>query len=271
VAEYICKQCGVQFAESAVPPAACPICLDDRQYVNWDGQQWTTLAELGADHSNRVEAEGPHIYGVGTEPSVAIGQRALLVQSPGGNVLWDCMSYIDTATIERVRELGGISAIAISHPHFYGAMVAWSRAFDHAPIYLHAADKEWVMQPDPAIVHWDGDTYSLHDGLTLVRGGIHFPGGTVLHWPAGAGGRGALLTGDIFAVVPDRRYTSFMYSFPNFIPEHPDAIRAAVERMEQFDFDVIYGGWWKRVTETDAKENLRFSMRRYLRHIGHAE
>ena len=28
-----------------------------------------------------------------------------------------------------MNELGGIAAIAISHPHYYTSMVEWSRAF----------------------------------------------------------------------------------------------------------------------------------------------
>ena len=110
------------------------------------------------------------------------------MQTPGGNVLWDCITLIDEATITAVNALGGISAIAISHPHYYSSMIEWSQAFD-APIYLHAADREWVMRPDPAIRFWEGETQPLAGGLTLVRCGGHFAGGTVLHWPAGAGGQ----------------------------------------------------------------------------------
>ena len=74
------------------------------------------------------------------------------------------------------------------------------------------------MRPDPHIQFWEGKTKPLPGGMTLIRCGGHFPGGTVLHWPDGAGGRGALLSGDILTVVPDRRYVSFMYSYPNLIP-----------------------------------------------------
>ena len=53
--------------------------------------------------------------------------------------------------------MGGIKAIAISHPHYYSSMVEWSRAFGGVPIYLHAADRQWVMRPDHAIVFWEGE------------------------------------------------------------------------------------------------------------------
>src|SRR5205823_2310949 len=80
---YICITCGTQFGDTGQPPSRCPVCEDERQYVNWDGQQWTTLEQLRVGHSNRIEEEGQNLFGIGTEPSFAIGQRALLVQSPG--------------------------------------------------------------------------------------------------------------------------------------------------------------------------------------------
>ena len=55
-------------------------------------------------------------------------------------------------------------------------------------------------------------------GVTLARIGGHFDGAAVVHWAAGSDGRGALLTGDTIAVVQDREWVSFMWSFPNYIP-----------------------------------------------------
>src|SRR5205823_13651951 len=115
----------------------------------------------------------------------AIGQRALLIRTRAGNLLWDCVGLLDDATVGAVRERGGIQAIAISHPHFYSAMVEWSRAFGGAPIWLHAADRAHVMRPDQVIRHWEGETADPlpGSGLTLVRVGGHFEGQTALHWP----------------------------------------------------------------------------------------
>jgi len=96
-------------------------------------------------------------------------------------------------------------------------MVDWAERFD-AQIFLHTADREWVMRKSPRIRFWEGTTLSLWDGLTLINCGGHFEGGAVLHWQAGANGKGALLTGDIIQVVQDRRYVSFMRSYPNLIP-----------------------------------------------------
>lgn len=262
----ICRTCGTQFAESAVAPPACPICEDERQHVGYDGQLWTTLEELGSGHSNRIEEIEPCLTGIGTEPAFAIDQRALLVRTGEGNLLWDCISLIDDETITAIGELGGIAAIAISHPHYYSSMAEWSHAFD-APVYLHAADRKHVMRPDPTICYWEGETKRLFGELTLIRGGGHFEGGTMAHWPAGAGGKGALLSGDIIQVVSDRRWVSFMYSYPNLIPLPASEVRRIAATVEPFEFDRIYGAWWKRVVPEGGKEAVRRSAKRYVSHV----
>ncbi len=263
---YICLTCGVQFAPTTEAPQNCPVCEDERQYVGWSGQRWTTLDELRKSHHDEIR-DDLGLVGIGTEPAFAIGQRALLVRSPQGNLMWDCITVIDDATVEAVRELGGIRAIAISHPHYYSSMVEWSRALD-APVLLHAADRRWVMRNDPCIDFWTGDTKSLWDGLTLIRAGGHFEGGTVLHWPAAADGRGAILSGDILQVAQDRRWVSFMYSYPNYIPLPPAAIDRILASVEPFEYERIYGAWWDRNVASDAKNAVRRSAERYKRAIG---
>ena len=263
---FICATCGVQYPESEQPPEHCPICEDERQYVGHNGQQWTTLADLRADHHNVVKEEEPGLYGIGTEPRFGIGQRALLVQSPAGNVLWDCITLIDDETIAAVQALGGIQAIAISHPHYYSSMIEWSRAFD-APVYIHADERQWVVRPDPMVKFWDGETLPLHDDLTLIRCGGHFSGAQVLHWPAGAAGKGVLLTGDIINVVSDRRYVSFMYSFPNLIPLSAAAVRGVVSAVEPFAYDRIYSAWFGTTLRENAKAGVHFSAERYIKAI----
>lgn len=257
----ICVQCGVQYGAQH---QNCMICEDERQYVNWDGQQWTTLRELRATgYQGDVRPEGPGVFGVGTRPSLAIGQRALLVRAPTGNVLWDCVSYLDGDLIAEIERLGGISAIAISHPHFYGSMIEWADAFD-APVYLHAADREWVARPDDHIVFWEGEVWEFAPGLTLINAGVHFDGGTVLHRDSDGG---ALFSGDIATVAADRGWVSFMYSYPNYIPERPEVIRRAVRLLDDFRFERVYGGWWRRIVDSDGSNAIRRSARRYLRQI----
>jgi glyoxylase-like metal-dependent hydrolase (beta-lactamase superfamily II) len=259
----ICVTCGTQYPPAPAPPDTCPICTDERQYIPASGQEWTTLAKLGRGRRNAFQRLEPNLFGLGTMPSFAIGQRALLVRTSNGNVLWDCISLLDTATTDIITALGGLEAIAISHPHYYTTMVEWAHAFG-APVLLHERDRRWVMRPDDALVFWEGEEREVLPGLTLWRCGGHFSGGTILHWAAGAEGRGALLTGDIIQVVPDRRFVSFMRSYPNLIPLPPAEVRRIAAVVEPLRFDRIYGAWWDLHVERDAHRAVRESARRYI-------
>ena len=260
---FICTTCGTQYPEQTQPPAGCAICQEERQYVNLLGQAWTTLPAMRRTHFNAFRQHEPGLIGIGTMPGFAIAQRALLLRTETGNILWDCISFIDEATEEIVRALGGIAAIAISHPHYYSSMVEWSHAFGQAPIYLHAADRQWVMRPDPAVTFWEGETRDLAAGVTLIRCCGHFAGGTVLHWAQGAGGKGALLSGDIVQVGPDKK-VSFMRSYPDLIPLDASSVQHIADVLEPWPFDPIYGAWWDRIIATGGKPALAYSVRRYI-------
>lgn len=262
---FICVTCGTQFADAGEkPPQRCPICEDERQFVPPGGQAWTTLDQVRRGHRNSFGRYEPGLLGIETVPQFGIGQRALLVRTPNGNVLWDCITVVDDATIDIIAALGGLSAIAISHPHFYTTMVEWSRAFGNVPIYLHESNRDWVMRPDPAVRLWGGERKELDAGLTLVRCGGHFEGSTVLHWADGAAGGGALLTGDTVSVAEDSRWVSFMYSYPNRVPLPARTVRRIGETLEPFGFERIYGGFWSWFVERDAKAALRRSIDRYI-------
>ena len=264
---YLCKTCGVQYSSTPASPEHCKICEDERQYINWQGQAWTTLDDLLKQHKNTLKPAEPGLWEIATEPDFAIGQRALLVQTSKGNLLWDCTCLLDQGIVKTIQEMGGLFAVAISHPHFYSTMVEWSHAFGGIPIFLHSADSRWVMRPDPSIKYWSGNTLSLADGLTLIRVGGHFEGSTVLHWASGASGQGVLLSGDMPQVVSDRHYVSFMRSYPNLIPLSARAIRAIVDNLQGFIYDRLYGGWSERVVKSDAQGVVKRSAERYLKAI----
>jgi len=260
----LCVTCGTQYS---APRENCPICEDERQYVPAAGQQWTSLDVMRAgEHTGRIEEQGEGVIGIGTEPNFAIGERALLVKAGSGNFLWDCVAYLDDDLVTKITDLGGITGIAISHPHYYTTMVEWAHAFD-VPIYLHEKDRQWIGRPDPAIELWSGTTHDVTSDLRLINLGVHFAGGTVLHWPDGERGEGALLSGDILQVIPDRRFVGFMYSYPNLIPERPAVVRRAAEILEPYRFEAIYGAWWDKIVRTDGHEVAQRSARRYLDHV----
>jgi glyoxylase-like metal-dependent hydrolase (beta-lactamase superfamily II) len=221
------------------------------------------MAELAAGHRNEVRDDAG-LTGIGTSPDFAIGQRALLVPAPDGrNVMWECVSLLDDDSAAAVERAGGLAAIAISHPHYYSAMVEWGRRFA-CPVYVHAADARWVMQPDPVVRPWEEERLELAEGVTLVRSGGHFPGGTVLHWAHGPDG-GALLSGDIVQVIPDRAWVSFMYSYPNLIPLAADDVRRVAASLSGLAFERIYGAWWGRVVRGDGAAIVARSAERYVR------
>jgi hypothetical protein len=264
---FICTACGTQYPPSDKPPPQCIICEEERQYVPPGGQTWTTLPALAGRAFNSYRQHEPGLIGIGTQPQFAIGQRALLVMTPDGNVLWDCISLIDDATVALINGLGGLKAIAISHPHFYTTLVEWSRAFGNVPVHLHAADRQWIMRPDPAIKLWDGDTLPLLPDVTLIRGGGHFPGGTMLHWAKGAGGRGVLCSSDIATVTTDRKFLTFMYSYPNLIPLSAAEVNGIAAALAPFRFDTIYGHYFDRVIPTGSEQVLKISVERYIKAI----
>ncbi len=260
---FICTTCGTQFPPSIESPAHCPICEDERQYLPPTGQSWTTLERLRLTHMTAFRDDGG-MLGLSASPSFAIGQRALLVRTTAGNVLWDCISRIDQVTVDLIKGLGGLTAIAISHPHYYTTMLEWSRAFGDIPVHLHAADRAWVMRDGAALAFWDGETKEIAPGLTLIRCPGHFDGGQLLHWADGAGGRGAMLSGDLLQVVPDRAHVAFMRSYPNLIPLGAAAVRRIADIVEPWTFDAIYGAFWNMVIPSGGKQAFRTSIARHI-------
>ncbi|GIN21795.1 hypothetical protein J1TS3_29290 [Siminovitchia fordii] len=126
--------------------------------MNPNGQDWTTLDDMRASgiYQNEIVRMEEGLYRITTVPEFGIGQSAFVVQGDRINVLWDCISYLDEETQKQIRELGGIDAISLSHPHYYSTQVQWAEAFD-CPIYIHEDDKKWVMEPSNRIVFWSDE------------------------------------------------------------------------------------------------------------------
>jgi hypothetical protein len=259
---WICKTCGVEYDPGPCPPSCCPICEDERQWVPPDGQQWTTVSELALEHRQELREEEPGLLGVGIEPAFGIGQRALLVLGPEGNVLFDCVALIDEHAAASIEALGGLQAICFSHPHFYGAAVSWSERFSDAPIWVPEVDKEWFPRSSSSLQLFSGSV-ELVAGVHLIQVGGHFPGSSVLLWEQGANGKGALLVGDTLQVVPATGWLSAMWSYPNLIPLPLETIEEIQARVTALSFDRMYGGWWHRVVEHDGKQAVKRSLERY--------
>lgn len=255
---YLCKTCGIRHPDADTPPECCAICEDPRQFVPAEGQRWVTWEALQAGHANRFKQVASGLIAISTEPQFGIGQRAFLIRTPAGNVLWDCISLLDDATRDIIAGLGGLAAVAISHPHFYSAMAAWGRAFN-CPVLIHEADRKWVAEPAQCLDHWSGETQEILPGVTLHRVGGHFPGSTVLQWER------RLFTGDAVLVTADRQHVAFMWSYPNYVPLKDENVRRIVERFDALDYDTIHSPFWSRGDIVGgAREAVGRSAARYI-------
>ncbi|MEZ0480402.1 MBL fold metallo-hydrolase [Planococcus sp. SSTMD024] len=261
---FICNTCGVQTESAESAPEHCLICTEERQYVSPKGQSWTTLEEMvqSNTYKNKILSEEEGLTSFTTVPSFAIGQTAYLVQGENFNILWDCISYLDFATIETIQKLGGIDAIALSHPHYYSTQVEWAETFD-AAIYIHEDDKQWVTRPSDRIIFWSGESLEVAEGFTLHRIGGHFKGAAILEWKNGNDGKGVLLTGDIVRVVADRGWVSFMYSYPNFIPLPASTVERMAAQLGEMRFDRMYDAF-HRIVVKNAGEAVQRSAKRYV-------
>lgn len=253
----LCKTCGTSYDRQ---PDRCPICEDERQYVPAIGQAWMDFDSVTATHTNKWQQLEPQLLALKTVPAFAISQRAFLLRTAHGNILWDCIANLDPATRSLVAALGGISAIAISHPHYYTTMQDWAEAFD-APVYLHASDREWVMRDSPALHFWEGDALEIAPSVTLLRLGGHFAGGTVLHWQDGDG---VLLAGDILQVTPGQTAVSFMWSYPNMLPLPAATVAQVTDRLKGKRYQRLYGAFEGQNVLAKADEIVQRSGQKYI-------
>lgn len=261
---HICVTCGTQHEDALLPPAQCRICADDRQHVPRAGQEWTTHDDLRRDHSITM-GDDDGVFALRVTPGFAINQRAVLVESRSGNVLWETLSIVTNEAATEIERRGGVQAIAVSHPHFYASMVEWSEALGNVPIFLHVEDRQWVARQSRRIEFWSGERLSVNSDITLVHCPGHFPGSTALHWQSGIHGAGALLTGDSIQIAMDRHQASVMHSYPNAVPVGPPIIREILRRLGPHSFVNAYGYAWGRNIIGDAKTAIERSLHRYLK------
>lgn len=257
----LCATCGVEYGEGPLPDV-CLVCADERQWVPRSGQVWTTVGRLAAEgHAVVLEELEPGLVGLTVEPGVGIGTTGKLVLTDAGNVLFDVPAYIDDATVEAVRELGGIAAVVASHPHMYGVQSLYSGAFGDAPILVARADAAFLPYRVPAVRLWE-TAHEVVAGVRLEQVGGHFPGSTVAHL-TGADGRGVLLAGDAIFPGPQGYSVSFLRSYPNRIPLSGAVVRRIADQVGRLDFDRLYNNFRGLVPER-AAEVVEASAQRYV-------
>jgi hypothetical protein len=257
VSFWICATCAVEHSERV---EVCAVCADERQWVPADGQHWTTLDELAGTEVTIDEVE-PNLYGVRSKPPVGIGQQSMLVVTDEGNLLWDPIGYLDDDAVRRVRSYGEVVAIIASHPHMYGVQVEWSHRLGDVPVYVSEPDAHWVARQDPVIQTWTGKLTPL-PGVTVIQPGGHFPGSAVVHWSAGAEGRGVVLSGDTIFANPDRTSVSFMRSYPNRIPLSGAVVDRVAKSLDPYEYDRLYNNFGASIP-ANAKAIVRHSADRH--------
>jgi hypothetical protein len=259
-AVWICATCGVEHADGR---GVCPVCADERQWVPAAGQRWATLGQLGSDgHRTRLRECEPGLLQLTVEPTVGIGQTSFVVTSGAGSVLWDPPGFVDDGAVQRIRSSGIVLAITASHPHMFGAQLEWSRRLDDAPVLVCEPNLKWVSRRGAAVSSWSA-TRELAPGLTLHQLGGHFRGSAVLHWAAGAGGRGVLLSSDTIHGNPDRATVTFLRSYPNRIPLSAAVVDRITSAVEALAFDRLYDNFAHAI-DTDARAAVRRSADRYI-------
>jgi hypothetical protein len=184
---------------------------DPRQYVPESGQSWSCLDFARSLQKNIIETDeqDPRIHYIYTKPlppseqrsssgleesladsmlthkQLGIGQRAILLETDGGNVLWDLVALLDDDTIDFIRSKGGLKAIVISHPHYYTTHIDWAEEFK-CPVYVSKEDEEWLCREDKEGVRkWVKSVDEIEEvngAVTAVQCGGHFDGSLVLMW-----------------------------------------------------------------------------------------
>ncbi|KAK5663559.1 hypothetical protein OQA88_3990 [Cercophora sp. LCS_1] len=288
----ICVACGTQFPTTGCHTLkACFICDDPRQYTPASGQSFTTLSAIRSRHKNefRSHPDDSRLISITTTPKFAIGQRAILIRTPAGNILWDCVTLLDSETITGIQKLGGLKGIVISHPHYYSTHVEWAAAFN-CPVYLAAEDKQWIARPSEHPVFLDQveteiDADWRKTGIKVIKLGGHFPGSLVLLFeehlfvadtlmitPAGMANWRVNALGEPRERPPGVNTFAFMWSIPNYIPLGPDDISRMWDILKEYTFTSTHGAFvGQDVEDVQVKDRVLDSMRIQLKSMGYKD
>ncbi|CAK1363718.1 hypotheticalsprotein [Cercospora beticola] len=275
----ICRACGTQFDVPADQPLkSCRICDDPRQYVPPQGQTWTSLASLHSskEYKNQFQPfpNDPRLISISTTPKFGIGQRAILICTPSGNILWDLIAYLDQETVDFINSKAGLKAIVISHPHYYTTHLDWAKTFN-CPVYVSKEDEEWVCRKDGEgrrkLI--ENEVEEIVEGVKAIKVGGHFPGSLVLLW------EGMLFIADSFLITPSGLYHVdrpagtnsfvFMYSYPNMIPLPPPELQKMWQVLKKHDFESAHGAFTGQdVYDKNVKARVLESMKIQVRAMG---
>ncbi|KAF7196741.1 hypothetical protein HII31_02111 [Pseudocercospora fuligena] len=298
----VCSTCGTQYDTLLDDSTmSCRMCNEPRQFLPPIGQAWTSLADMQGHYKNQIkqdELDG-RIWSIFTQPQFAIGQRAVFLETDEGNILWDCVSFLDQDTIDFIRSRGGLRAIAISHPHFYTTHLAWAKEFD-CPVYLTGTEKAYLNRIDEGEqrIFVDQEVHEILPGVNMIRLGGHFPGSSVLHYDntvvcsllcqqveeTSTNAYSSLLGSAILTCsqsglnlsnhTKEHQVFFFHYAQPNFIPLGPTGMHSMWKRLSKWDFHTLHSLFYgAHVRHPHVKRFVLESMQlqaRYEEHEDHA-
>ncbi|BBN04693.1 hypothetical protein MPTK1_3g06910 [Marchantia polymorpha subsp. ruderalis] len=259
----VCGHCGTMFGVGKAR-GDCVICTDDRQLglLPW-GQSWGTYSQL-----RRLEA--PLLLRNAERDLVEISyttkrQRCFLILNPLGNILWGSTTFLDDAAIVTIKKLGGIRAIAVSHPHELFGYAKWAVTFQ-CPVYIHERDKNLVVHNTEFIETWDGEELALCSQIKLIRLGGHYDGGAILHWTNNGldqDGKGVILCADMLQVGEDGQTVSSMRSYHNFIPISESDVQRIIWKLLSVEYERLYASGNIRDLPVNAKVLTNLSLEKY--------
>lgn len=292
----ICCACGTQYeATESSNLNSCRICDDPRQYVRPSGQSFTTLRALRSDAVGyrlqfEPDEQDPNVVAITIQPpTLGIGQRAFLIRTPHGNILWDLVCYLDDVAVSHINSLGGLSAIIISHPHFYTTWADWSATFNNIPVYLAAADQEWLNhRPSSANLQFLTEAHTtILPGITAIIAGGHFPGSAALHTAPPNTKVPSLFHADTIHTIPNAHSPdiaektgkgatsfTFMWSIPNGIPLSPDQVLKILKALKGFDIQATYAFTtvrWREGQQTTIPERIVESAKICAKSMGYSD
>ena len=263
---WICTGCGVEHPDSRVEPATACVLTSEVPSIEERGDlpphgSWTTLQALAAQpHHTEYVDHGRGVHSLRRTPRFAIGHRSYLVRAPHGNLLWDAPSYLDDDVVGVVRRLGGIAAVAASHPHMFGAQLSWSREFGGVPVFVNALDQEWLPGSDPLIELWTDELEPLA-GIRLIHVGGHMRGSSVA-----LTADGTLLVGDSISGGLAKNWVSFQRNYPKHVPLSAAVVQRIVDRLDGFTYDRLYTLGGDEI-DRDAKDVVHRSAETHIRWV----
>lgn len=217
------------------------------------------------------------LWSIYTEPKFGIGQRCILLETPHGNVLWDCITYLNDETLQWIHSKGGLQAIVISHPHYYTTHLDWAKAFD-CPVIVAKDDEEWINRKDTEGRRrlMEGTAEEIISGVTAAKPGGHFPGSLVLHWDR------KLFIADTFVTTPSAYYHknrlpgttsyAFMWSIPNMIPLPPSELHKMWQVIKKLGFESTHAAFvGTEIRDKDLKGRVLESMKIQARNEGYED